>query len=324
MRRRGVSWRTGVKWALAAVFIALPAWLEAAPRVKKPRASRGKQANEQSLGADAKKVDLAEAVKDEIVLAQFMTRGPGLAVLRLTNRTPDQPIVVQVPLTMGGVPAPPKGSNEATNFALFGTADPPSLVGVVSPRWTGVGVEKKRGKKAAKPAVSRKKKKKADETDTDDDADKEADGDKKGSADAKGDDKDKDKSKDSTVANVPLPAGVTIELPLISLSLDMKKGQPGIQSPYSMTELEKVSQAPEMEKLLAQVADGTLSDLGVAQILVWRLNGRHSWDEMAETGLIAPQQLNAAKQWVERSEGGGGAGAGGGNPKKGKRADNDD
>lgn len=324
MSRRARSWqsmssRSGVKWLLILALITLPAIAEAAPRVKKTRAPRGKKVSEESVGADAKKIDLAQAVKDETVLAQFMTRGPGLAVLRLTNRTTDEPVIVQVPLAMGAVPAPPKGGNEATNLALFGTTDPPSLVGVVSPHWAGVGVEKKR-KKAAKPTTSKKKKKAdADDTDADDDADKDAGGDKKD--DAKAD--DKDKKEDSSVANVPLPPGFTYDLQLIALSLDMKKGQPGIQSPYSMADLEKVApNAPELPKVLEQVANGKLSDLGVAQVLVWRLNGRHSWEEMAESGLITPQQLNAAKQF---SEGGAAAvGGNGGAKKKSRRSDDDE
>lgn len=319
---RSVSWRIGVTWALVGVLIALAAISEAAPRVKKTRVPRGKKISEDAVGPDAKKIDLAEAVKKEMVLAQFMTRGPGLAVLRLTNRTPDKPMVVQVPLTMGAVPAPPQGSNDAAKLALYGTADPPSLAAVVSPQWAGVGVEKKR----KKPAVSKKKKKTKDDSEADDDAEKDADDDKK--SDKKDDDKDdgkdddKDKKEDSTVANVPLPPGFTYELQLISLSLDMKKVQPGIQSPYSMADLEKVApNAPELPKLLDQVANGKLSDISVAQILVWRLAGRYDWDEMENSGLITQQQLNAAKQF---SEGGGTAVAGGGGEKKKSRRSNDD
>lgn len=316
-----MSWRIGVTYALIGGLIALAAIAEAAPRVKKPRMPRGKKISEDAVGSDAKKIDLAEAVKKQIVLAQLMTRGPGLAVLRLTNSTPDQPMVVQVPLIMGAVPAPPQGSNDATKLALYGSADPPSLAAVVSPQWAGVAVEKKR-KKPAKP-VSKKKKAKADDSDSDDDAEKDADKDAdKNKKDGDKKDGDKDKKEDSTVANVPLPPGFTYELQLISLSLDMKKAQPGLQSPYSMADLEKVaSNAPELPEVLEKLANGTLSDISIAQILVWRLAGRYDWDEMEKSGLVTPQQLNAAKQF---SEGGGAAAGGGGGDKKKSRRANDD
>lgn len=322
---RAVSWRIGVTWALVGVLIALAGIAEAAPRVKKSRAPRGKKVSEDSVGPDAMKIDLALALQKQIVLAQFFTRGPGLAVLRLTNSTPDKPVIVQVPVTMGAVPAPPKGANGATNFALFGTNDPPSLVAVVSPHWAGVGVEKKR-KKAVKPISKKKKKTKGDDTDADDDAEKDTDDDKKDDDKADGKADDKDKKEDSSVANVPLPPGFTYEVQLISLSMDMKKGQPGINSPYAMADLEKMTPAPELPKLLGKVADGKLSDISVAQILVWQLQGRYSWEELEESGLITPQQLNAARQFSEGGGGGaaGGGSAGGGAKKKSRRANDDE
>ena len=318
---RAVSWRMGVTWALVGVLIALAGIAEAAPRVKKTRAPRGKKISEDSVGPDAMKIDLALALQKEIVMYQFFTRGPGLAVLRLTNATPDKPVIVQVPVTMGAVPAPPKGANGATNFALFGTNDPPSLVAVVSPHWAGVGVEKKR-KKAVKPISKKKKKTKGDDTDADDDAEKDTDEDKKDDDKADGKADDKDKKEDSSVANVPLPPGFTYEVQLISLSLDVKKGQPGINSPYAMADLEKAApNAPELPKVLDKLANGTLSDISLAQILVWRLAGRYDWEEMEKFG-ITEQHLNAAKQY---SEGGGAAvAAGGGAKKKSRRASDDE
>ena len=93
-------------------------------------------------------------------------------------------------------------------------------------------------------------------------------------------------------------------MPLFTLGLDTpdKKAPPVAGSPYALAELDKVSQAPELKKLLEQFVQGKVPQ-DTAQILAWHYHGRLDWDQMANSGLALAPQLEIAKQYAEIVEG---------------------
>lgn len=254
-----------------------------------PRASRGKPS---AYGVDpnAKKMDVFKAADDRQAAVQVIVQAPGTAVLALTNLT-DQPLTIEVPLLLAAVPQVPQGANQAYYLATFGTPGAPqSLAIAVNPIWTA-GVDKKAGSR--KTSVKTNRKPKGDDDAKDEKKDEKKDEEK----DAK---KDEAKKGDSSVALVPLPPGAVQQVPLFSLGLEMinKKLAPRVGSPYTLAELDKISQAPEMTKLMEHYGQGKVPQ-GAAQILAWHYHGRLSWEEMANLGI----DTQAAKHFADVVEG---------------------
>jgi hypothetical protein len=108
---------------------------------------------------------------------------------------------------------------------------------------------------------------------------------------------------DSSVALVPLPPEAVQQVPLFSLGLELliKKLAPRPGSPYTLAELDKVSQATELKKLMERSMQGTIPQ-DSAQVLAWRYHGRLDWDAMANSG-IAPIQIETAKHFEAVLEG---------------------
>jgi hypothetical protein len=250
-----------------------------------PRASRGKAP---AFGVDpnAKKVDVFKATDDKQAAVQVMVQAPGSAILVLTNLT-DQSLTIEVPLLLAAVPQVPQGANQAYYLATFGTPGAPqSLAIAVNPIWTA-GVDKKSGSRKTNVKTNRKPR-------GDDDAKDEKKDEEK---DAK---KDEAKKGDSSVALVPLAPGAVQQVPLFSLGLEMinKKLAPRVGSPYTLAELDKISQAPEMTKLMERYGKGEVPQ-GAAQILAWHYHGRLGWDEMANLGI----ETEVAKHFADVVEG---------------------
>ncbi|HET6881411.1 MAG TPA: hypothetical protein VFI31_14710 [Pirellulales bacterium] len=278
-----MNWRITISCALT-LAIVLPLTSQAAPKVKR------KASSSSAFGVDpnAKKVDLFKAIDDKQVKVALTVQARATGVLTLTNVS-DQPLTVEVPLTLGANPDAPPGAVQAYYATAFGTSGAPqSLAVAVSPQWTA-GVEKKSGRKSN---VKTKKK-------TDEEAKDEKKGDEK---DAKEKDAKKEETKsDSLVATVPLPAGATQNLPLFTLGLNMKRPQ-ATYGQFIPADLEKVTQAPEMKKVLEHLAQNHITE-DVAQTLAWHYNDRMTWEEMQQTLLVTPIQIQLAQQAAEVVEG---------------------
>lgn len=314
-----MSYRTAVKWALVVALISLPAVMEGAPRAKR---SRGRAA-QQPLDVTAKKVDLFKAISSKQVVAMVLPQTPGLAVLRLMNDS-EEPLTVEVPLMLGAKPqVPPIGANQNTNLLMFGTRDvPQAMAGVISPEWSNVGVEKKRGKRkpARKPAA--KAQPEADEN-ADAPAEDAADDAKPAAktrtrratkpakpSDDSAEEKPAEEKKeptDSTVAVVPLPVGGEQDLEMICVGVEWGRSQPRPAAPYMVTEFDETTKTSEIKTLLEQLAKGKIPDPSVAQILAWRYVGRLSWEDLIMSGRVLLPQLEAAKELDEKITGGKGA-----------------
>lgn len=286
-----MKWRLACSWALAwavSLCLVVPSASGAKPR----RSST-------AVDANAKKIDLFEAIADNQVKASVTVAVRSAGSLILINRT-EQPLAVEVPLAMGATPYAPAGANQVYYAGAFGTPGAPqSLAVAVSPQWAAA-VEKKGGRKSN---VRTNKKKAGEEAKDDEKKDGEKkDGDKKdgdNKDEAKGDKKDDAASGSSLVATVPLPPGGTQTLPLYTLGLNMKKPQ-ATYGPFTPADLEKVTQAPEMKKLLELLVQSKVT-ADLAQILAWHYNERLTWDDMKP--FVAPAQLQLAQQFAEVVEG---------------------
>jgi hypothetical protein len=279
-----MNWRRLISYTLA-LAILCPLTVLAAPKTKR------KASTSSSYGVDpnAKKVDLFKAIDDKQVKAFLTVQARATGVLTLINLTTDQPLTVEVPLTLGANPDAPAGAVQAYYATAFGTPGAPqSLAVAVSPQWTA-GVEKKSSRKTN---VKTKKK-------TDEEAKEEKKGDEK---DAKKEETKKEEAKsDSLFATVPLPAGATQTLPLFTLGLNMKRPQ-ATYGQFIPADLEKVTQAPEMKKVLEHLAQNHITE-DVAQTLAWHYNERMTWEEMSATGFVTPVQLQLAQQAADVVEG---------------------
>jgi hypothetical protein len=272
-----MSWRMAFSYSLATVAIGWLVGLDPAVAAKP-----GKN----SVDTNAKKVDLFKAVEDKQVKMALNVQARATGVLTLINLS-EQPLNIEVPLAMGANPQAPAGVGQPYYATAFGTPGAPqSLAVAVNPQWSSTGVEKK----ARKSNVRTNKRKPADE-----DAKDEKKGDEK---DAKKDDAAKS---DSLVATVPLPTGATQTLPLFTLGLNMKKPQ-ATYGQFTPAELDKVTQATEIRKVLELLVQGKLTG-DVAQTLAWYYNERMSWEEMGNSGFVTPVQLQLAKQAAEIVEG---------------------
>lgn len=255
----------------------------------KPRKSSG------AVDANAKKVDLFQAVDDHQVKMSLNVQIRSAGSLILINLS-DQPLAVEVPLTMGASPIAPAGANTVYYAGAFGTAGAPqSLAVAVSPQWTAA-VEKKGGRKSN--VRTNKKKAGEDAKDEKKDDDKK-DGEKKD--DAKDAKKDDAAGGSSLVATVPLPPGGTQTLPLYTLGLNMKKPQ-ATYGQFTPGDLEKVTQAPEIKKVLEHLVQNKIT-ADVAQTLAWHYNERLTWDEMAISGFVTPGQIQLAQPFADVIEG---------------------
>ncbi|HWB09960.1 MAG TPA: hypothetical protein VG826_12080 [Pirellulales bacterium] len=282
-----------VAWALALVVVG-SALLHAAPRSK---SGKGQNAN-------AKTVDVMKAVTDKQVDAQVALRG-ATATLTVTNLS-QEPLNVKVPLAIGALPQVPEGANQAYYAATFGAPSAPQpLVVAVSPLGAA-GVDKR----ARKTGVKTNKKKAGDDKEEKKDDDK----------DAKG--ADEKKETDSLEASLLLLPGLSQSLPVFTLSLDAKKIQASY-GPFTLTELDKVSESSEMKSLLEKVSQNVVPR-NVAQTLAWHYHGRLSWDEMAKDGLGTLTDLEVAKQYAEVVEGRASATPAVAAGKKRKRASSDE
>lgn len=276
-----MNWRLAsccaLAWAAFWSFEAQPA------RGAKPR-------NSSAANTSAKKVELFKAVEDHQVKVGVLVQLRSGGTLSLTNLS-DQPLNVEVPLTMGATPFAPAGAPQGYYAGAFGTPGAPqSLAVAVSPQWTAA-VEKKGGRKSN----VRTNKKKADEEAKDD----KKEGDKKDDAkDAKPDDA---AGGSSLVATVPLPPGATQALPLYTVGLNMKKPQ-ATYGQFIPADLDKVTQAPEMKKVLEHLVQGQLT-ADVAQTLAYHYNERMTWDEMKMSGFINPAQVDIAQPFADMVEG---------------------
>lgn len=275
-----MNWRLAsccaLAWAAFMCFVAPPA------NGAKPRKSA-------TVDANAKKVDAFQAVDDKQVKMILIVQARSGGALTLTNLS-DQPLNVEVPLTMGAAPVAPPGANQVYYAGAFGTPGAPQALAVaVSPQWTAA-VEKKGGRKSN---VRTNKKKPNDEA-----KDDKKDGDKKDDAkDAKKD----DGGGSSLVATVPLPPGATQTLPLYTLGLNLKKPQASYGQ-FMPEDLEKVTQAPEIKKVLEFLVQNKIT-ADVAQTLAWHYNERLTWDEMAISGFVTPAQVQIAQPFADVVEG---------------------
>lgn len=317
-----MSFRAVVKWALVVALIFLPAATQAAPRARRPR---GRTSPQHELDTKARKVALKD-VSGKQVTAFVTTQSPGLAVLLLTNVS-EEPLTVEVPLYLAAKPVLPLGGgNQTTNVASFGTTQVPcALAAVVSPQWSGVGVEKKRvrksTRKSAKAQPEAGDEAAPDESPADDDAKPAARSrtrrpaksakptdeptDEKPAGEKPADEKaNKNEKTDSTVAVVPLPAGAEQALSLTTLSVDLGKPEPRPAAIYEPMELEDATKEPLVKTLLEQMGQGKILDQSVAQILAWRYTSRKSWEELVTLRPIILPRIEAAKQLDDKLTGG--------------------
>ncbi len=268
-----MKWRMAVLCSLAFLGISLPVAIDAAPKSKKGAAD-----------ATAKKVDVFKAADDKQIEIQVIAQGPTNATLRLTNLR-ESPLNVEVPLAVAAVPDAPQGAGQAYYVSVFGTPGAPQSIAVaVDPKWSA-GVDKKPGNRKSNVKTN-KKAKPGEEAAKDEKKDEEK--------------KDETKTTDSVVALVPLAPGATAQLPMFSLGLERSKPRASV-GVFRLAELDKVSQAPEMKKLLEQMVQGIVPG-DTAQILAWYYHGRLSWDEMATTGIL-PAQIEIAKKYADVVEG---------------------
>lgn len=246
------------------------------------------------VAANAKKIDLFEAIDDNQVKASLTVAARSAGSLLLTNVS-EQPLAVEVPLAMGASPVAPAGANRFYYSGTFGTpAAPQALAVAVSPQWAS-SVEKKGRKSNVR--TNRKKKEEAPEEKKKDDEKK--DGDKK--EDAKDEKKDDAAGGSSLVATVPLAPGASQTLPLYTLGLNLKKPQ-ATYGPFTPQDLEKATQAPEIKKVLELLVQNKIT-ADVAQTLAWHYNDRLTWEEMSTSGFITPAQVQIAQPFADVVEG---------------------
>lgn len=233
-------------------------------------------------------MDVLKAVDDKQIQVQVLANSFTTATIVLTNVS-EGPLNIKVPLALAAVPqAAPQGVGQAYYTTAFGTLGAPQPLAIgVSPLGSA-GVSKRAGSR--KTNVRPIKKTKAGDDAKDEKKD-----------DEKDDKKDDEKKTDSLEASVILLPGATHQLSVYSLGLDTKKPQ-AARGPFTLAELDKVSQAPEMKKLLEHLVQGKLP-ASTAQILAWHYHGRLSWDEMESSPLINRVDLEAAKQYAGVIEG---------------------
>jgi hypothetical protein len=229
-----------------------------------------------------------KASDDKQIELRLIANSATTAMLTVTNVSQD-PLNVKVPLAMAAVPqAAPQGAAQQYYATMYGTPGaPPALAIAVSPLGAA-GVDKKSGSrktnvkpiKKTKPGDDAKDEKKDDEKD------------------AK---KDDEKKSDSMEASLVLLPGASQSLSLFSLGLDNKK-LPAAYGQFNLAELDKVSQAPELKRLLELTSQGTIPR-NIAQILAWHYHGRLSWDELAATALVTPVDSQLAQQYADVVEG---------------------
>jgi hypothetical protein len=262
---------------------AISGWyLEPSPAGAKPPKSSG------TVGANAKKVELFKAVDDKQVQMNLTVSLRSTGSLTLYNLG-NEPLNVEVPLTMGATPNAPAGAPNAYYLTTFGTPGAPQALAVaVSPQWTAA-VEKKGGRKSN---VRTNKKKAAEEAKEDKKDDAKEDG-----KDAKKD----DAGGSALVATVPLLPGATQTLPLYTLGLNLKRPQ-ATYGQFKPEDLEKVTQAPEIKKVLEYLVQNKLT-ADVAQTLAYHYNERLTWDEMKMSGFINPAQVDIAMPFADMVEG---------------------
>lgn len=280
-----MNWRLAnccaLSWAVVLCLAATPA------SGAKPRKS--------AVPANAKKIDLFEAIDGNKVKMSLTVAARSTGSLVLINTTEDEPFAVEVPLTMGASPIAPAGANRFYYAGSFGTpAAPQSLAVAVNPQWSAP-VEKK----GRKSNVRTKKKKDEKEAKDEKKDDEKKDGEKKD--EAKAEKKDDAAGGSSLVATVPLPPGGSQTLPLFILGLNMKKPQ-AAYGPFKPEELEKVTQAPEMKKLLELLVQNKIPG-DVAQTLAWYYNERPTWDELKMSGFVTPGQVEIAQKFADVVEG---------------------
>lgn len=266
-----------VLWTLAFIFLAGPALSPAAPRSRKAP---------NSAEAQAKEMDVLKAVDDKQIEVHVVANSFTTATIVLTNIS-QEPLNIKVPLALAAVPqAAPQGGGQAWYTTYFGTLAAPQPLAIgVSPLGSA-GVSKRSGSR--KTNVKPIKKAKAGDDAKDEKKDDEKDG-----------KKDDEKKTDSLEASVILPPGAIHQLSVYSLGLDTKKPQ-AARGPFTLAELDKVSQAPELKKLLEQLVQGKVP-ANTAQVLAWHYHGRLSWDELAP--FVTPVDLEAAKQFAGVIEG---------------------
>jgi hypothetical protein len=261
-------------WALAFIFLSGPAVSQAAPRSRKaPNAA----------DSQAKEMDVLKALDDKQIQVQILASSFSSAVMTLTNVS-EGPLNIKVPLALAAVPEPaPQGVGQGYYTAAFGTLSAPQPLAVAVSPLGAAGVSKKAGarktNKKAKPGGDAKDEKKDDEKDGK---------------------KEEEKKTDSLEASVLLLPGTSQQLSLFTLGLDSKKPQ-AARGSFNLAELDKVSQAPELKKLLELMVQGSVP-ANAAQVLAWHYHGRLSWDELAAT-MIPPLDLEAAKQYAGVVEG---------------------
>lgn len=275
-----MNWRLAnccaLSWAVVFCLAATPA------SAAKPRKS--------AVPVNAKKIDLFEAIDGNKVRMSLTVAARSTGSLLLVNLT-EEPLAVEVPLTMGASPVAPTGANQVYYAGAFGTPGAPqSLAVAINPQWSAP-VEKK----GRKTNVRTKKKK--DEKEAKDDK---KDAEKK-DAEKKDEAKDEKKKDDaaggsSLVATVPLPPGASQTLPLFTLGLNMKKPQ-ATYGQFKPEDLEKVTQAPEMKKVLELLVQNKIPP-DVAQTLAWHYNERLSWDEMKTSLFVTPAQVEIAQPFA--------------------------
>jgi hypothetical protein len=265
-------------WALAFIFLSGPAVSQAAPRSRKaPNAA----------DSQAKEMDVLKALDDKQIQVQVVANSISSAVMTLTNVS-ETPLNVKVPLALAAVPEPaPQGVGQGYYTAAFGTLSAPQPLAIAVSPLGAAGVSKKAGTR--KTNVKANKKPKAGDDAKEEKKDDEKDG-----------KKDEEKKTDSLEASVLLLPGASHQLSLFTLGLDSKKQQ-AAYGPFQLAELDKVSQAPELKKLLELMVQGTIPR-NTAQVLAWHYHGRLSWDELAASG-VTPVDLEAAKQYAGVVEG---------------------
>jgi hypothetical protein len=258
-------------WAATFLVVSLPAVLHAAPR------KTGKSAE-----ASAKSVDVLKAADDKLIELKLLANTATTATLTLSNVSQD-PLNVKVPLAMAAIPeAAPPGAGQQYYAAVFGIPSaPPSLAIAVSPLGAA-GIDKK----SRKTNVKAIKKPKAGDDEKGDDKDGK---------------KDDDKKSEAMEASVFLLPGAQQTLSLSSLMVDTKK-LPASYGPFTLAELDKISQAPELKKLLEMTSQGTIPH-NVAQELAWKYHSQRNWEEMVKDGLITLVDVEVAKQYADVIEG---------------------
>lgn len=267
-------------WAATFLVVSLfvlsrPAVMHAAPR------KSGKSAD-----ANAKTVDVLKAADEQLIEVKLIANSATTATLTLSNVSED-PLTVKVPLAMAAIPeAGPPGAGQQYYATMFGTTSaPPSLVIAVSPLGAA-GVDKKFRKTNVKAIRKPKAGNDAKEEKKDDDKDGK---------------KDDEKKSETVEASVFLLPGARQTLSLSSLMVDNNK-LPAAYGSFILAELDKVSQAPELKKLLEMTSQGAVPH-NIAQELAWKYHKRLNWDEMVKDGLVTLVDVEVAKRFADVVEG---------------------